>query len=76
MREGIKISKMDTFTKVLGLKIYSMEKERSFIKEMETFLKVNLCMEVNLVKENTHLLMEEFMKVTFTTAIAMGWGNY
>ena len=75
MREDIKINKMGTFMRVHGQRIFSMQKERSFTKEMEIFLKVSLCMEVNSDKVSIILMMDEYMRDTFTMVIAMVWVN-
>ena len=61
--------------RVHGQRISSMEKERSFIKEMEIHSKVSSCMVVNSVKESTLLTMDECMRDTFTMAIATVWVN-
>lgn len=75
MKVNIKTNKMDTITREHGQKICNMEKEKSFIKEMGTLLKVSSCMEVSLDKESILLMMDEFMKDTFITVTAMVWAG-
>jgi hypothetical protein len=61
--------------KEIGRKICNMEKVNSFILIIRKLFKDNLCMGVNLVKENIIFLMVEFIKDIFIMDIVMVLAN-
>lgn len=71
----MRISKMGTFMKGHGRRICSMGKGSNFIKGMVILSRVNSLMEVNSVKEFISLAMDQYMRVTFTTALVKALVN-
>lgn len=73
---GTKISKIVTFTKGPGLRIWNTGRGSSFISKMETSLKASSCMEANSDKACTSLKTDVCMKDTSTMVLAMGSANW